>query len=293
MLPQYINVQRTSKVVYDMKHVELAMVLDITGSMNTNNKIGDLRTAATDVVDELFTNSINEDSIRIALAPYSAAVNAGTLADAVSNGPKKDNCVIERNGNHAATDDAPSPPDQLRRVSSLPYGHYSCPPEPVIPLTGKSGMKTLKNSIKSYVAVGNTAGHIGAAWGWYLLSPYWASVLPKASAPGPYGDKKINKTVLIMTDGLFNTSYINGPSTPNDKQVEESYSSFQSICASMKSKGITIYTVGFDLYDTRAIGELKQCASSEANFFDAKTGADLKAAFKSVVANLNTLRVAS
>lgn len=293
MLPQYVEITRTSKVVYDMKQVELALVLDITGSMNSKNKISDMKVAATDIIDELLGSAVNENSVRVAIAPYSAAVNAGTLADNVSAGSGIDSCVIERNGSNASTDAAPYGADKVGRVSVLPYGNYSCPPSPVVPLTGKSGLQILKDRVNSYVALGSTAGHIGTAWGWYLLSPSWSSVLPANSTPGAYSNKKLNKTALIMTDGEFNTSYISGSSSDRTTQLEESYNRFQSICAGMKADGITIYTVGFDLNDSRAISELKQCASSEANFYDAKTGADLKAAFRSVAANLNNLRIAS
>lgn len=293
MLPREVKVVRTSKVVYKMDRIELAMVLDITGSMYAKNKLNDLKAAASGVIDELFKKALNENSIRIAVAPYSAAVNAGALADAVSlPGSYPDTCVIERMGSDAATDAPPSGSGALGRVTSLPYGSYSCPSDTVLPLLGKSGAETLKDTIANYTALGSTAGHIGAAWGWYLLSPAWAGVLPAESVPAAYDDKKITKTMLIMTDGLFNTSYKSGPGTDMAQQTEESYTQFQALCTGAKAKGITIYAVGFDLSDARAMKELEQCASSSANFFDAKTGTDLNAAFKAVADNLNILRIA-
>lgn len=312
MLPQYVPVARTSKVVYDMKHVELSMVLDITGSMNAKNKISDMKAAATDIVDELLTDSINENSIRISVAPYSASVNAGQYVNSVASvvtsytcswyfgvgcktaaGVGVDTCVIERSGSNALTDVAPIGLDKLAKVTTLPFGNYMCPDATVIPLSGKSQKDQIKSTINGYVAGGSTAGHIGTAWGWYLLSPSWSSVFPSASAPGAYGDSKVNKTVLIMTDGLFNTSYKSGPASNAATMTNESYSQFQSLCSGMKAKGINIYTVGFDLSDPNALSQLQTCATSPANFFDAKTGNELKAAFKAIAAKLNTLRVAS
>ena len=208
-------------------------------------------------------------------------------------GTNDDSCVIERLGPNADTDASPTGSDQLGKVTSLPYGSYSCPDAAVIPLLGRSEAAMIKDMIGGYQAGGSTAGHIGTSWGWYLLSPSWASVLPSASVPAPYGEKNLTKAMLIMTDGLFNTSYVSGPHTDPTAQVEESYTHFQSLCDGAKAKGISIYTVGFDLNDARALDELKGCASSPTNFFDAKSGADLKAAFKAVADKLNTLRVAS
>ncbi|MBR2535161.1 MAG: pilus assembly protein [Hyphomicrobium sp.] len=307
-----VDVIRTSKVVFDMKKIELAMVLDITGSMNTNNKLADMKAAAKDVVDELYNGALNEDAVRIALAPYSASVNAGALAPSVTEvppatncyksnyrwtctnaaGANQDTCVIERQGSNAATDAPPVGADKLPNVPTTPYGNYVCPGATVLGLQGKSQKDIVNSTIDSYSASGATAGHIGSAWGWYLLSPQWASVLG-SSAPGDYEDKEIRKHMIIMSDGEFNTSYLTGGNTSAATQSDESYAQFRSLCDGIKGKGITIYTVGFDLTNARALSELEACASGTSNFFDAKTGAQLKQSFKDIAKKLNTLRLAS
>ena len=311
-LPRLTQIDQTSKVVYAMTPLELSMVLDITGSMNTNNKIADMKVAAKDVIDTLFQGALSDSSVRIAIAPYSASVNAGSLAASISAAPPTsiicdmrgsnchdvagvdvDTCVIERTGVNAATDAAPSGSDRLPNVPAIPYGNYVCPPSTVIPLTGKSDVGLLKSIIDGYAAAGATAGHIGTAWGWYMLSPEWAGVLPAASAPKPYSDKTVMKAMIIMTDGLFNTSYLTGGNTPVATQMDESYQQFDTLCANIKAKEITVFTVGFDLSDPRALGELQNCASGAANFFDAKTGADLKKAFGEIAARLTTMRISS
>ena len=106
------------------------------------------------------------------------------------------------------------------------------------------------------------------------------------------------KTVLIMTDGLFNTSYKSGGSTASATQTDESYAQFQALCDGMKSKEINVFTVGLNLSavaasDPRAKTELQNCASGAANFFDAETGADLKKAFQKIAQRLTTMRVAN
>ena len=306
-------VNRGSKVAFDMKKVELSLVLDITGSMDNNNKLADMKIAAKDVIDELYNGSLSEEGVKIALAPYSASVNAGSLASAVTNVPMttscswvkhqwkckdtagvdQDTCVIERTGSNAATDAPPVGADKLPNVPTLPYGNYVCPSSTVLPLQGKSQKDEVKDTIDSYLASGSTAGHIGTAWGWYLLSPSWSGVLPGQSEPKPYNDPTVDKVMIIMTDGLFNTSYLSGATSDLATQTNESYAQFKSICDGAKGKGIKVFTVGFDLADARALTELQGCASEPGNFFDAKTGADLKAAFHAIAQKLNTLRVAS
>lgn len=306
----------SATVRYQADKVEVAFVVDVTGSMNdtpagdTQSKMASLKQAANQVIDTLMAKSMNEDMIRIAVAPFSSSVNAGPLSYTVSAAPPTtscgytwrwgwqctttagddvDTCVIERTSSQAATDAAPTGADLLPAVPSLPYGNYRCPKAQVIPLLGKSSVADLKTTISGYMPSGATAGHIGAAWGWYLLSPNWSSVLPSASAPASYGDKTVHKHVVFMTDGLFNTSYLSGPSTASSTQVDESYAQFQALCSNMKAKGITVWTIGFDLHDGRAIQELKDCGG--VNAFDVKTGADLNEAFQAIVSNLQNLRV--
>ena len=303
---------RSSDVVVSMNKIELSMVLDVTGSMNSNGKLSAMKAAAGDVIDSLMAGAISENSIRIAVAPFSASVNAGALANKVSASPAVtscgytwhwgytcttaagadvDTCVIERTNSRAFTDDAPTGADILPAVPSTPYGRYTCPGSVVVPLQGKSQVATIKSTINSYVATGATAGHLGAAWGWYLLSPKWATVLPSASAPAPYTDKSVTKHVIFLTDGIFNTSYQNGPSTDDTTQMNESYAQFQSLCTNMKAQGITVYTVALDLLDPRALNELSACGGG--NSYTASDGVALKAVFQQIVSQLNQLRVAS
>ena len=303
---------RTSEAAMKIQKMEIAMVLDITGSMNNNGKLPAMKLAASDMIDNLMLNSPSESAVRIAVAPFSASVNAGGLANKVSASPdvtnctydgKKsdykcktlvgldvDTCVIERTNSRAATDDAPVGADILPAVPSTPYGNYSCPSAIVLPLLGKSEAAAIKSTINGYAASGSTAGHIGAAWGWYLLSPKWASVLPGSSAPAAYNDANVTKYVIFLTDGIFNTSYKNGSATMPNTQTDESYAQFQSLCSNMKNAGVTVFTVALDLLDPRALTELQACGGG--NSYTAADGPALRSVFQQIVSNLNQLRVA-
>ena len=82
-----------STVVYRADKVELALVVDVTGSMNqvppgdSKTKIQSLKEAASEVIDALMADSPSDTAVRIAVAPFSASVNAGALANATSASP--------------------------------------------------------------------------------------------------------------------------------------------------------------------------------------------------------------
>lgn len=77
------RIHNTGAAVYSDKHIEVAMMLDITGSMG-GQKIKDLKIAAQNAVEALFRNqSPTNPRVRAAIIPYAEAVNTGPLADSV------------------------------------------------------------------------------------------------------------------------------------------------------------------------------------------------------------------
>lgn len=66
-----------TEVVREVRGLEVMMVLDVTGSMNTNNNIAALRTSATNFVDILYDRSTEDETIKVGMVPYSSAVNVG------------------------------------------------------------------------------------------------------------------------------------------------------------------------------------------------------------------------
>ena len=240
------NIKRSSTAIYNIRDIELSMMLDVTGSMG-GKKIEDLREAAKDLVDIMITNNASNQNVRIALAPYSASVNAGSVADQVSNplNPSADGCVIERTGATAYDDTAPgngtwlntatagAPPSDIDPTEG--NGSYRCPTAKIMPLTDDHD--ALKSRIDTFNAGGWTSGHIGMAWAWYLISPDWDNIWTGDSTPVAYKDGKTIKAVLLMTDGNFNTAYANGESSDQAEQI----------CDEMRSgdKGIVIFSIAF------------------------------------------------
>jgi Flp pilus assembly protein TadG len=287
-----INLRKTATVVYKMRKIELAMALDVTGSMSdvppsdTRTKIESLQSSAKSLVAALFARSVNDSNIRIALAPYSSGINAGTFASYVTGGTLASGCVVERDGTNNATDAVASGGDALRVMVDTTY----CPVPSVMPLNGKSKQSDINTEINSFTASGGTAGHLGTAWAWYMLTPSWSSVFGSSHAPAAYSQDVI-KSVVIMTDGLFNTSYVSGYPGISASPVTESYTQFQNLCAAMKAKGVVVYTVLFGLVDATAESNLKTCASATGNYFTAANGTQLQASFTEIADRLNSLRL--
>ena len=237
-------------------------------------KIADLKSAAKDLVDILLPDGGTPNKVRIGLAPYAASVNAGVYAATVSNNASTA-CVHERGGAQAFTDAAPGQGTYLGFRNGL-----SCPAAKVEPITDDKAL--LKSKIDTYTAGGSTAGHIGAAWASYLVSPQWTGTWPAASAPAPYGDGKTLKAIVLMTDGEFNTQYVNA-NGDSDSQARQ-------ICTETKDRNVVVYTIGFQS-PAQAEALLKDCASSPTHYFSAQNGNELRQAFIEIAQQLNNLRL--
>ncbi|MGI9378025.1 MAG: pilus assembly protein TadG-related protein [Methyloligellaceae bacterium] len=277
---------RNSTVIYDRKDIELGVMIDITGSMS-GTKIADLKQAARDLVDILLPEDGNppDQETRIGFAPYSATVNAGSYAAVVSDDESLDGCVFERNGADAYTDAAPDNGSFLSAEDDPADPEnfkYSCPASEILPITDSRAQ--LNSSINSFSTGGWTAGHLGTAWAYYLISPEWSDVWPAESEPVEYNEADTIKAVILMTDGEFNTSYLNGAEnqTSSDQAIE--------ICDDMKSNNVVIYSVAFQA-PANAEATLRACASDDGGYFNAENGEDLREAFRDIAIRLLNLRI--
>lgn len=304
----------SSTVVYKPKKIEMALVLDITGSMcdsppfspavacTTGAKIGALKNAATEMVNELASTGPSPDSIKIAVVPYSASVNLGANASYLTAGASTDGCLVERTGTAAYTDTGPA--SAFPVASTATYPAYSCPTPDVLGLNDiadSTKRQQVLTKIADLAGHGGTAGHLGLAWGWYALSPNWSAFWPTGSRPRAHDPDRVIKAVVLMTDGMFNTSYNNGgeavawPSSASTDPTITGTSGYQALqlCEEMKKAGndVQIYTVGFQTpSDAEAL--LKEC-SGDDNFYNADNASQLSGAFKDIAKRLTNIRVSS
>ncbi len=257
---------------YARTKLDVAMMLDVTGSMS-GQKLRDLKDAAKMLVDTVVDPSGASDDVRVALAPFSASVNAGAYFRRATNASSGGNCVTERTGRDAYTDVAP------RAGAWSVVGPANCPGAAILPLDHDPD--ALKRRIETFGASGQTAGHLGVAWARYLISPEWAGMWPSDSRPHVYGDPRHVKAVVLMTDGEFNTQY---------SALGSSAQQAERHCAAMKADGVTVYAVAFKAGGA-AEKLLERCASSPDTYFRTNSGTALRDAYREIGLQLRQLRI--
>ena len=347
-LPAYAPMEFThtpvavnSEVTRPGNNLEVSLVLDNTGSM-AGAPMTQLQSAANQLIDLVVSDTQTPYYSKIAIVPYSNSVNAGVYATAARGTPvaaqsplqaacvdqvgctqikftsitgvnrtfNNSTCVSERTGLNAFTDAGPA---------GAPVGWVYPPPTSqgnncitatIQPLS--SDKTALHATIGALTANGSTAGALGVEWGWYMISPNWASLFPAASQPAAYGGAHLIKAMILMTDGAFNTTYCKGvisgvTSSTDGTSGSQAYHSScgspngdaftpaQTLCSAMKAApdNVVIYTVGF-LHggaDPQAQAILANCATDASHVYFPTTGASLTAAFQQIAADLNKLRI--
>jgi Flp pilus assembly protein TadG len=221
-------------------------------------------------------------------------------------------CVSERVGADMLTDEAPN--TAARRMGPIYQSSNSSEQSrcslvrttdltvnTIMPLSNEKAI--LKGHIDKMQTGGATAGQIGTAWAWYMLSPKWAYLWPSQNRPVAYGTEKTQKIAILMSDGEYNTAHANGVLSRNsanngtriNTNATNGISDTQAdqMCAAMKNNtGITVYTVGFALGgNATAISTLRNCASDPSKFYEAEDGDALKQAFRDIALQVAKLRL--
>lgn len=305
------------------QNIEISLMLDVSGSMGSGTKFQDMKLAAKDLINIVVYDNQGTFYSKVAVAPFSSQVRPpAAILDAVRGpGPFKNQkplmqdgktdthhataCVAERVGDERFSDAAPGPDAY---VMPAYWGDKDCEIGKETEVMSLSNDKAaLLSKIDGLGLSGSTAGHLGTAWAWYMLSPAWASILPDGSKPGAYGQDKLKKIAILMTDGEYNTQYC---STGEFRGVRDKNSWAKSssqkgsctaangksasqaieLCKGMKARGITVYTVGFDLGgNAAAIDTLATCATDETKFYNAVSGDQLRQAFRDIAVKISNL----
>jgi hypothetical protein len=230
------------------------------------------------------------------VVPFSPYVNPGRdafeIATDYSPNGNSDNrtCVKERQGYYRYTDEIPNGSNGYFDYYT---GNSACKPQAtVLPLTNDK--QALLQRINEMQPTGMTAGHLGTAWAWYALSPNFSSLWPTASEPKSYsqltalnesGMPQLQKIAILMTDGEYNTKYSGSSSAIQAREL----------CTAMKLKGVTVYTIGFQISSGgEADTTMTECATEDENdaySYSANDPDALRSAFRDIALKIATLRL--
>ncbi|WP_298743310.1 ubiquitin-activating E1 FCCH domain-containing protein [uncultured Brevundimonas sp.] len=219
MMDDYLPVGGHSEVDRSSRNIEVALVLDVTGSMS-GQRILDLKAAAKELVDIIVQPVQTPYYSKLALVPYSMGVNVGSLANSVRGAPigatSISGAVINLTGAEMLITSATN----ARPVVVTSAGHGFSNGD-IVWITEASGMTQLNN--KAYRVTSPTANtfQLYTLTGSPVDGRYWGSYSGNAKVRRCQ-DNDCSVTITSNGHGMANNQYVhitgvNGMTQINNK----------------------------------------------------------------------------
>lgn len=215
-----------------MTELEVALVLDVSGSMNSSSRLANLSVAGKAFATTVFTNSI-AGHVAVSVVPYATQVNVGP--DIAAQFLREDSHETSHCFNFTAddfttntveliTDDDPKSYEQTLNFDPWYYNEpneglvtqlcNSAENNRVLPFSTSN--TAVENKITGLTADGNTSIDVGVKWGMSMLDPSFQGVTTalvadgldasNAGRPHEYSSSTL-KVMVVMTDGVNTSQY--------------------------------------------------------------------------------------
>ena len=307
-----LNVSTTTK--WGNMRYRVALALDNTGSMNWDDKIGQLKIATKKLIDDFYAMAGTNDDIYISIVPFSKDVNVGTSNKNatwlrwtdygycssyssylktktscqnygytwVTNKNYWQGCVMDRDPDYDVSSTSPS---SAVTGSMAPAEYYTDCPVSMMGMTSvKQSKQSLIDKVEAMYPKGNTNQAIGLAWAWLTHA---------TSGPFPAPAKDSNYTyvdvIILLTDGLNTQNRWTSSQTTIDNRQS-------TVCTNVKAAGMKIFAVQVATDGDPQSSMLKNCTSepSNPNYFSYITQASqMTVKFQNIFKELAKLRVAA
>ena len=300
---QRLSLTRMSEATEQVRNLEIALVLDVSGSM-WGSKIEALRDAATEFVQVVMAGDVS-DMTSISIIPYNGGVR---LPDYVNNqlvsgsNADRSGCPEYGHGHPVSLEPPANGLDWLEWRGNDQTGSRSssfCPESDEVAVFLRNNQIELTNLIATLDAGGNTGLDIATAWGARALDPVWRGRLGGdfADRPVDYDDPSTIKALVVMTDGAATAQIRNYWDHDDDRwrnynlySASTARSNMAQACDEAEARGVDIYTIAFQLNGSTNRNLMRNCASHPDNYFEVEN-MDIAVAFSAIAADLNTLRL--
>lgn len=244
-----------STATWGSARLRVALALDNTGSMSSDNKLPSLKDAAKTLINQLSGLSQNAGDVYISLIPFATNVKVGksfktsgyidwsnwSTSGSVLDLPGYPRNEIRRSCERNATypmqcgtayndidnwngcvmdrtqpnDISNTPPSSA--ATNFPADQSSsCPTQKVIALTDtKTSLSTLTGAVDKMTAQGATNQAIGLAWAWHSLMQG-----APLNAPAEDSNYEYSKVIILMSDGLNTEDRWYGNGRDTEPQVD-------------------------------------------------------------------------
>jgi Flp pilus assembly protein TadG len=313
-----ITVHGTATAKWGNSRLRVALALDNTGSMSSDDKMDALKTATNNLLAQLQTIAANSGDVYVSIVPFSKDVNLDpanyrenwidwTEWDTQNGTCTKDKyrskssceshdeawrpadhstwngCVMDRGNSSGpasgAYDTNVVAPDPTKTATQFAAEQFSECAQAAVALNNNwTQMGTLVSGMSPG---GNTNQGIGLALAWMSLNGGGPFTVPPMDPSYTY-----SQVIVLLSDGL---------NTENRWYTKQSSidSRQKTTCANVKAAGILLYTVQVNTGRDPTSTLLRDCASDKNKFFELKSADEMVTTFNTISTELGKLFVAN
>jgi Flp pilus assembly protein TadG len=285
-----IPVMAQASIPVGSTRLEIALVLDTTGSMAALGKMDALKVAANELIDTVTAAKTAGSEVAFAVVPFTSQVrlpvsnaNANWMdfrtgqTNPAENASKTgwNGCVMDRDKPHNTKKDTPTPGKQEEAYPAV----QTCKWPNLQPISGlDTNIASVKGRINALIPDGNTNTTIGLAWGNNVLTPG----SPMGDGSSTVAGRAI-RMMVFLTDGLNTEDRFAQTPAQMDADMRE-------LCRNSKSGNIRIFTIRV-IEGNESL--LQDCASNPGDYYRVDNTAGMLNAFREIASKMTKLRLSS
>jgi Flp pilus assembly protein TadG len=290
--------------------LEVALVLDVSG-IDIGTRIKEVQEASQSFVEIILKNSHYKNHASISIIPFAGTVKLPDEMRHFLKAPPTNKHWVDGKWNGCLSLRPNDFKYGLSPRKRYPYmadfiswGQSNtgwCPAEGSELISLTNNFDKLSEDIDN-LATGYGSGNDHAmAWAYATLDPKWQGKFPNSDKANPlHFDNRYKKAIIFMANSKTNdqrhpkATELNAPAPVNTNNTaydeETARRAFLDLCDLAKEKDIEIFTVGFNMTREKGKEELKDCATSDAHYHEAKTK-ELEETYEEIAAYLSSLRL--
>jgi Flp pilus assembly protein TadG len=314
-----LDIGSKSTVRWGNQRLRVALALDNTGSMAQAGKMGALKTATNNLLDQLKSAATTNGDVYVSIVPFAKDVNVGSSnynaswidwsdwdkkngtcskgastnqsACLLENGKPKwtpnnhstwNGCVTDRGGSSTPTGqdyDTNANAPNSSASSKFSAEQSSSCPQAVMPLS--YNWSSMTTLINNMWPAGNTNQAIGLAHAWMSLVGGGPYPTPPAMDP----NYTYQQVIILLTDGLNTQNrWFTDQASIDARQ--------QMTCTNAKAAGFVVYTIQVNTNGDPTSSLLQSCASDPSKFFLVTSSSGIATVFNQIGTHLSKLRIA-
>ncbi|MEQ8299358.1 MAG: pilus assembly protein [Parvibaculaceae bacterium] len=314
-----LDIVASSEVTRMGKKLEVALVLDNTGSMGSGGRMTVLKAAAKDLIDTVSTAALTPGDVKVSIVPFNVDVKVGTSYENANwikwsefvpsggggggggwgscslfeiifglcnnNGGGSSNSHAGWNGCIMDRDQNYDAQNTLPPATSGGSDATRYPAHENTSYNNNCDMQTIMplsynwSALKTHIDNMVPAGHTNTTIG---LAWGWNMLTPGAplSAAAPPASN-LDKVIVFLTDGDNTRSRWGSSQSTMDARTS-------LVCANIKAAGVLVYSVR--VIDGNAT-LIRNCATQPSMYYSVSSASDLTSVFASIAQSLSNLRI--